>query len=88
MNLLTFLEPKIFFLDWDWFDLFQERDRHSEDSATGNFLSRDLNTAKGGGVEAESDEVVGIEDYGQVRPVIYLQWPPRIGVINVYRGSD
>lgn len=36
----------------------------------GNFLSRDLNTAKGGGVETESDEVVGIEDYGQVRAVI------------------
>ena len=31
----------------------------------GHFLSRDLNTAAGGGAE-ESDEVVAIEDYGQV----------------------
>lgn len=42
--------------------MFQERDRHSQDSQA-HFISRDLNTATGGETE---EEVVSIEEYGQV----------------------
>lgn len=52
--------------------LSEERDKHSEDqgqgAGAGHFLSRDLNMAAGGGAE-ESDEVVAIEDYGQLDPM-------------------
>ena len=68
-----------------WPEIFQERDRHSEDQTQGHFLSRDLNTAAGAGAEVEQDEVVGIEDYGQVSLWVYRSTRLNISTMGFIR---